>query len=87
MSKMHEFPIPWVPGVRLENSQTLGPQNASPRFHSAPLAPTAAHRQASRGSRGPRASKCVTTHFCRVSLAPPPGPTRAFGLPEAARSR
>ena len=63
------------------------PQNASPRFHSAPMAPAAAHRQASRGPRGPRAAKCVTTHFCRVSLAAPPSAPRDFGLPEAARSR
>ena len=48
------------------------PQNASPRFHSAPMAPAAAHRQASRGPRGPRASKSVTTHFCRVSAPPAP---------------
>ena len=80
--------IPWVPWGALENLRASRPQNASPRFHSAPAAPTAAHRQASRGPRGPRAAKCVTTHhdaFPRgVSLAtplPPPGLPRAFGLP------
>ena len=72
-------------------------QNVSPRFHSAPRAPAAAHRQASRGPRGPRASKCVTTHFCRVSLAAPPRPHPCFrsaggrqeppGAPFAPRSR
>ena len=72
-------PIPWVPEGAFENLPAPRLQNASPRFHSAPLAPTAAHRQASRGPRGPRAAKCVTTHFCRsllpTSLAtvrPPP---------------
>ena len=63
------------------------PQNASPGFHSAPRAPTAAHPQGSRGSRGPRTAKCVTTHFCRgLSLYPPCHPqglSRAFGLPES----
>ena len=80
-------PIPWVPWGALENLRTSRLQNASPRFHSAPLAPTAAHRQLFRGPRGPRVAKCVTTHFCRASLAAPPRPPVISVCRRAARSR
>ena len=79
--------IPWVPWGRLGNLRDPGLLAAPPRFHSAPAAPAAARRQGSRRSSGPRAAKCVTTQFCRVSLAAPPSAPRDFGLPEAARSR
>ena len=79
--QMWVYPIPWVPWGRIENSQAPGLLAAPPRFHRAPAAPAAAHRQGSSRPFGPRAAKCVTTHFCRGLSSPPlppPGPLPCF---------
>ena len=89
-AEMLLYPIPWVPWGRIENSRAPGLLAAPPRFHRAPAAPAAAHRQGSRRPFGPRASKCVTTHF-RGGLfglpLPPPGLRRAPRVLSVRRKR
>ena len=56
-------PLPRVPWGSLEISRAPGLLAAPPRFQKAPAPPAQTHLQGSTGSFGPRAAKCVTTHF------------------------
>ena len=93
MAPFHSYSVPilWVPWGALKNLRVSALLRASPRSQKVPAPPTSTHRQGSRGSFGPRASKCVTMHHDAfpfgslwASLCPRKTSRAAWGLPRLA---